>query len=182
MIDKESATATLAGGCFWCLEAAFELVRGVTKVVSGYCGGHVPNPSYEQVCAGTTGHAESVQLTFAPSDVSYSELLRVFFAIHDPTAQDRQGPDVGPQYRSVIFYHDQDQRVVVEQVIEELQEAGTWMRPVVTEIVSIGEFYQAEEYHQGYYRNNTNLPYCQIVIAPKVAKFRREHLAGLKKE
>ena len=182
MTEKESATATLAGGCFWCLEAAFELVRGVTKVVSGYCGGHVPDPSYEQVCMGTTGHAESVQLTFAPSDVPYSELLKAFFAIHDPTTQDRQGPDVGPQYRSVIFYHDQDQRVIAEQVIEELQKAGTWMQPVVTEIVPIREFYQAEEYHQGYFRHNTNLPYCQIVIAPKVAKFRREHLAELKKE
>lgn len=180
MIDEESTVATLAGGCFWCLEAVFELVEGVTKVVSGYCGGHVPNPSYEQVCTGTTGHAESVQLTFTPSQVSYSELLGIFFAIHDPTTKDRQGPDVGPHYRSVIFYHDQDQKVIAGQVIEELQKAGIWMRPVVTEIVPIGEFYQAEEYHQEYYRHNTNQPYCQIVIAPKVAKFRKEQLAKLK--
>ena len=175
MIEKETATATLAGGCFWCLEAVFELVPGVTKVVSGYCGGDVPNPSYEQVCTGTTGHAESVQLTFDPGIVPLDELLRIFFAVHDPTTKDRQGPDVGPEYRSVIFYHDQDQSAIAAQVIEELQRAKIWPRPVVTEIVPFAKFYPAEEYHQGYYRRNESQPYCQLVITPKVAKFRKEH-------
>ena len=182
MSNKESKIATLAGGCFWCLEAVYEQVRGIEGVIPGYIGGHIPNPSYELICTGTTGHAEAVQLTFDPGIVSYREILELFFAIHDPTTRDYQGPDVGPQYRSVIFYHDVGQKATVEQVLGEMESAHLWNRPIVTEVVPYTQFYLAEEYHHRYYRRNSNQPYCQVVIAPKVAKFRKEHFDKLARE
>ena len=173
--------ATLAGGCFWCLEAVFTELRGVEQVVSGYSGGTVPEPSYEHVCTGSTGHAEVVQITFDPAVISYRELLEVFFAIHDPTTLNRQGPDVGTQYRSAIFYHSPQQRVVAEQVIAQVTSAGMWDAPIVTQVVPLEAFYPAEAYHQGYFRRNPNQPYCRLVVAPKVAKFRKQYLTRLKK-
>lgn len=173
-------TATLAGGCFWCLEAVYADLRGVTRVVSGYTGGRMPNPSYEQVCAGTTGHAEVVQLTFDPQVVSYGDLLRVFFSIHDPTTLNRQGADAGTQYRSAIFYHSPEQQRVAAEVMAELQTAGVWDAPIVTEVVPLTEFYPAEDYHQEYFARNPNQPYCRAVVAPKVAKFRKHYLNKLK--
>jgi len=175
-------TAILAGGCFWCMEAVYEQLRGVEKVVSGYTGGHVPNPSYREVTTGTTGHAEAVQLTYDPKEVSYRDLLEVFFTIHDPTTLNRQGADVGPQYRSAIFYHDERQKEIVEDVIREMEQAGVWDDPIVTEVTPFDTFYVAEDYHQEYYRNNTYQPYCQVVIRPKVSKFRRKFMDRLKKE
>ena len=174
------AVATLAGGCFWCLEAVFELLDGVGKVESGYSGGHVPSPSYEEVCSGTTGHTEVVQVTFDPEVLSYRELLEVFFSIHDPTTLNRQDPDVGTQYRSAVFYHDAAQQAAAEAVIRELSEKGLWRDPIVTEVTPLEAFYRAEGYHQEYYRRNTYQPYCQFIIAPKVAKFRKEYLAKLR--
>jgi peptide-methionine (S)-S-oxide reductase len=171
---------TLAGGCFWCLEAVFEQLRGVTKVVSGYAGGTVPNPSYQAVCTGTTGHAEVLQITFDPSIITFRDLLDVFFTIHDPTTRNAQGGDVGTQYRSAIFYHDDEQRRVAEEVVRELEAAKVWDDPIVTEIVPFTVFYPAENYHQEYYRRNANQPYCRAVIAPKVAKLRSKYLAKLK--
>lgn len=178
---RKSETATLAGGCFWCLEAVFAELRGVERVVSGYSGGSVPNPTYEQVCTGTTGHAEVVQVTFDPQIVSFRELLEIFFAIHDPTTPNRQGPDVGTQYRSAIFYHTPEQREVAEQVITELERANVWDGPIVTEVRPFTAFYPAEEYHQEYFRRNPDRPYCRVAITPKVAKFRRQYLAKLKR-
>lgn len=175
-----SEKATLAGGCFWCLEAVFEELRGIEKVESGYSGGHVPNPTYEQVCTGTTGHAEVVQLTYDPGVISYREILEVFFTVHDPTTLNRQGPDVGTQYRSAIFYHDEEQRRTAEEVISELEEKGVWEDPIVTEVVPFEAFYPAEEYHREYFRNHPDQPYCRVVIAPKVAKFRKQYLERLK--
>ena len=172
--------ATLAGGCFWCLEAVFEQLRGVTKVASGYSGGHVPNPSYEAVCTGTTGHAEVVQVTFNPDELSYRDLLGVFFTLHDPTTLDRQGGDVGTQYRSAIFYHDDQQRRTAEEVVRELEAEHVLDDPIVTKIEPLKAFYPAEEYHREYYRRNSNQPYCRAVIAPKVAKLRRKYLEKLK--
>ena len=172
--------ATLGGGCFWCLEAVYEELRGVERVESGYSGGHVPNPTYRQVCSETTGHAEVVQLTFDPEVVSFHEILEVFFTIHDPTTLNRQGADVGESYRSAIFYHDEDQRRVAEEVIAELEARGVWDDPIVTEVTPFEEVYAAEDYHQEYFRNNAYQPYCQVVIAPKVAKFRKQHLDRLK--
>jgi peptide-methionine (S)-S-oxide reductase len=171
--------ATLAGGCFWCLEAVFEQLRGVEKVVSGYAGGHVQNPTYRQVCEGTTGHAEVVQVTFDPEQVSFRDLLGVFFTIHDPTTLNRQGADAGTQYRSAIFHHSPEQKAAAEEVIRELEAEGVWSDPIVTEIAPLTEFYPGEEYHQRYYRTNPNQPYCQVVVAPKVAKFRRKYLDRL---
>jgi peptide-methionine (S)-S-oxide reductase len=173
--------ATLAGGCFWCLEAVYEQLTGVEKVESGYAGGRVPNPTYRQVCTGTTGHAEAVRLTFDPEVVTYRDLLDVFFSIHDPTTLNRQGADVGTQYRSAIFYHSPEQKATAEQAMSELQAEGVWDRPIVTELAPAGEFYKAEEYHQEYYRNNQAQPYCRVVIAPKVGKFRQKYFARLKK-
>jgi len=173
--------ATLAGGCFWCLEAVFDELRGVREVVSGYAGGTVPDPSYEQVCAGTTGHAEVVQITFDPSVISFGELLEVFFTIHDPTTLNRQGPDVGTQYRSAIFYHSPEQKATAEQVVVELDASGTWSAPIVTKVAPFTAFYPAEEYHQEYFRRNPDQPYCAVVVAPKVAKLRKQHFAKLKK-
>jgi peptide-methionine (S)-S-oxide reductase len=166
------ATATFGGGCFWCLEAVFEMVRGVKSVASGYAGGHVPNPTYEQVCGKKTGHAEVVQITFDPAVVSFRELLGVFFAFHDPTTLNRQGADVGPQYRSVVFTHDDEQKLVTDEVIAELTATKVFPNPIVTEVKPLPEFYPAEDYHQGYYRNNPMQGYCVAVVSPKVAKFR----------
>ena len=172
--------ATLGGGCFWCLEAVFEQLQGVEKVESGYSGGTIVNPTYKQVSSGTTGHAEVVQVTFDPTAITFRELLEVFFTIHDPTTLNRQGADVGPQYRSAIFYHNEEQKAVAEQVIQEIAEAGIWDRPIVTEVTPFEAFFRAEDYHQEYYRNNAYQPYCQVVIAPKVAKFRASYLSKLK--
>jgi peptide-methionine (S)-S-oxide reductase len=172
--------ATLAGGCFWCLEAVFEQLKGVKKVESGYSGGHVPNPSYEAVCTGTTGHAEVTQVTFDPDVISFHDLLKVFFAIHDPTTLDRQGGDAGTQYRSAIFYHDDAQRGVAEDVVRELEAEHVFDDPIVTRIEALKAFYPAEEYHREYYRRNPNQPYCRAVIAPKVAKLRSKYLEKLK--
>ena len=173
--------ATLAGGGFWCLEAVFDDLEGVEDVVSGYSGGSVPNPTYKHVCTGDTGHAEVVQVTFNPDVISYRDLLRVFFTIHDPTTLNRQGADAGTQYRSAIFTHNETQEKVAEEVIAELNDAGLWDDPIVTEVVPIEAFYAAEEYHQEYFRRNPNQGYCRMVIAPKVAKFRKQYLERLKK-
>jgi peptide-methionine (S)-S-oxide reductase len=178
--DGNRELATLAGGCFWCLEAVYEGLRGVESVVSGYAGGHVPRPTYNQVCTGTTGHAEVVQLTFDPRAVSFRELLEVFFTVHDPTTLNRQGADIGTQYRSAIFYHSPAQRETAEQVITELTAARLWDAPIVTEVVPFQEFYPAEDYHQNYFENNPFQPYCRAVVAPKVAKFRKQFLEKLK--
>lgn len=166
-------TATLAGGCFWCLEAVYDQVIGVQDVVSGYTGGHVPNPTYRQVCDGNTGHAEAVQIRFDPTQINYRELLEIFFSIHDPTTLNRQGADVGTQYRSAIFYHSEEQRQIAEQLVRELSEQQVFRDPIVTEIVPATTFYPAEEYHQEYFARNPYQPYCQFVVAPKVAKFRK---------
>lgn len=179
MADLE--LATLGGGCFWCIEPVFDELEGVEDVVSGYSGGDRRNPTYEQVCSGATGHAEVVQIRFDPARVSYRELLQVFFTVHDPTQLNRQGNDVGTQYRSVIFYHSPEQKQTAEAVIEELTAAGLWPRPIVTELSPFKEFYPAEDYHQEYYRHNPQQPYCQIVVAPKVAKFRQKFTDRLKK-
>jgi peptide-methionine (S)-S-oxide reductase len=180
-MERNEEIATLAGGCFWCLEAVFADLRGVARVVSGYSGGHVENPTYRAVCDGTTGHAEVVQVTFDPQVVSYRELLEVFFTIHDPTTLNRQGGDVGTQYRSAIFYHSPEQQETAAQVIAELGAAGVWDAPIVTEVVPFQIFYPAEDYHQEYYQNNAGQPYCRAVIAPKVAKFRQKYLEKLKR-
>jgi peptide-methionine (S)-S-oxide reductase len=173
--------ATLAGGCFWCLEAVFDDLKGVEHVGSGYAGGTVANPSYQQVCAGTTGHAEVVQITFDPRVIGFKDLLEVFFTIHDPTTLNRQGADEGTQYRSAIFYHNPEQKAIAEQVIKEIDAARIWNAPVVTELAPLTAFYQAEDYHQEYFARNAGQPYCQFVIAPKVAKFRKHYLEKLKK-
>jgi peptide-methionine (S)-S-oxide reductase len=172
--------ATLAGGCFWCLEAAFSQLRGVERVQSGYAGGKVANPTYEAVCTGTTGHAEVVQIAFDPQVVSYADLLHVFFTIHDPTTLNRQGGDVGTQYRSAIFYHTPEQKAEAERVIRELQVEKVWDDPIVTELKPLETFYPAEEYHRDYYRRNPDQGYCHAVIAPKVAKVRKLYLDKLK--
>jgi peptide-methionine (S)-S-oxide reductase len=171
--------ATLGGGCFWCLEAVYQDLRGVRQVVSGYAGGHVENPTYEQVCSGATGHAEVVQVGFDRSVVSYRELLEVFFTIHDPTTLNRQGADVGTQYRSVIFFHTPEQERTAREVIDEIEAARVWDSPVVTEVAPLPRFYPAEEYHQNYFRRNPNQPYCRVVVMPKVAKFRQKFLEKL---
>jgi len=173
--------ATLGGGCFWCTEAVFSELKGVEKVESGYSGGSVPNPTYEQVCTGTTGHAEVVQVTFDPSMISFREILQIFFTMHDPTTLNRQGVDVGTQYRSVIFYHDEQQKAIAEQVSKETEGSGVWAGRIVTKLEPFSAFYPAEEYHRDYYRNNQYQPYCQAVIAPKVAKLRRHYREKLKK-
>ncbi|HEX8129265.1 MAG TPA: peptide-methionine (S)-S-oxide reductase MsrA [Pyrinomonadaceae bacterium] len=181
MTNQNEEIATLAGGCFWCLEAVYADLRGVARVVSGYSGGHVENPTYRAVCDGTTGHAEVVQITFDPQVVSYRELLEVFFTIHDPTTLNRQGGDVGTQYRSAVFYHSPEQRDAATEVIVALEAARVWDAPIVTEVVPFEIFYPAEDYHQEYYQNNANQPYCRAVIAPKVAKFRQKYLEQLKR-
>jgi len=178
--SPQREVATLAGGCFWCLEAAFQDLKGVERVQSGYAGGRVANPSYEQVCTGTTGHAEVVQITFDPEMVSFDDLLHVFFTIHDPTTLNRQGVDVGTQYRSAIFYHTADQKAAAERVIAELQSEHVWDDPIVTELKPLEAFYPAEEYHRDYFRRNPTQGYCSAVIAPKVAKVRKLFLDKLK--
>ena len=177
-----TALATLGGGCFWCLEAAFQPLRGVERVQSGYSGGHVPNPSYRAVCEGDTGHAEVVQLTFDPAQIAYRDLLTVFFTIHDPTSLNRQGADEGTQYRSAIFCHDAGQAQAAREVIVELTAAGIYDDPIVTEVVPLTAFYPADASHDDYYRRNPNQPYCRAVVAPKVAKVRARFLELLRKE
>lgn len=167
-------TATLGGGCFWCVEAVFLDLKGVHEAVSGYAGGQVANPSYEQVCTGKTGHAEVVQIKFDPDVISYEELLEVFWRTHDPTTLNRQGADVGPQYRSVIFYHNEEQKAIAEKSKAETDASDLWPNPIVTEISPLNRFYKAEQYHQDYYENNATQPYCRMVIDPKLAKFRQE--------
>jgi len=168
-----SEQATVAGGCFWCIEAAFKRVRGIESAVSGYCGGNTADPTYEEVCSGTTGHAEAVQLTYDPEVISYEEILEVFFEIHDPTTKDREGPDVGSQYRSGVYYHDDEQRDAVESYIDELEAAAEG--PIVTEVAPLETFYRAEEKHQDYFEKNPDQPYCQMQIPPKLKKIEEKH-------
>jgi peptide-methionine (S)-S-oxide reductase len=172
--------ATLGGGCFWCLDAVFSELKGVHSVVSGYSGGHVANPTYEMVCSDRTGHAEVVQISFDPSVISYGELLDVFFTIHDPTTPNRQGDDVGTQYRSMILYHDARQKSEAEGIIRRVNASGMWDKEIVTELEPLKAFYPAEDYHQGYFKKNPYQPYCRVVIAPKVAKLRKKYLEKLK--
>jgi peptide-methionine (S)-S-oxide reductase len=174
--------ATLGGGCFWCLEAAYEVLNGVESVVSGYAGGQIKNPTYREVCSGKTGHAEVVQISYDPEIISFRDVLEIFFTIHDPTTLNRQGADVGTQYRSVIFYHDEAQRAIAEQVITELGDEQVFGAPIVTQVQPLPTFYPAEDYHQGYFRNNPGQPYCSFVVAPKVAKVRQKYQAMLKAE
>lgn len=176
----ETATAVLGGGCFWCLEAVYNELPGVIRVISGYAGGTVPNPSYEQVCSGRTGHAEVVQITFDPSLVSFRELLEVFFTIHDPTTLNRQGADVGTQYRSIILFQSPEQEQTAREVTNEINASGIWREPIVTQVEPLERFYPAEAYHQNYFELNPDQPYCQIVIAPKVARARQKYLSRLK--
>jgi len=172
---------TLGGGCFWCIEAVFDELKGVEQVESGYSGGSVANPSYRQVCTGTTGHAEVVQVTFDPKVIALRDILGVFFTVHDPTTLNRQGPDVGTQYRSAIFYRNQEQKAVAEQTIKETQAAKLWKDPIVTEVTRFKVFYKAEDYHQEYFKMNGEAPYCRFMIAPKMAKFREHYRDKLKK-
>jgi peptide-methionine (S)-S-oxide reductase len=172
--------ATLGGGCFWCTEAVFVQVQGVVKVESGYSGGMVANPSYREVCTGNTGHAEAAQITFDPSVISYREVLEIFFGTHDPTTLNRQGADVGTQYRSVIFYHDEGQKQIATTVIQGLNAEKIWEKPIVTTVEPFKSFYKAEDYHQNYFANNPDQPYCQVVISPKVSKFRKKFAERLK--
>jgi len=177
----QTEVATLAGGCFWCLEAVFDQLNGVLHVESGYAGGRIANPTYKAVCTGTTGHAEVTQITFDPKVVSFKDLLDVFFTIHDPTTLNRQGADVGTQYRSAIFYHTPEQKAIAEQTIATLNAEKLWPAPIVTEVSAAPTFYEAEDYHQEYFANNGNQPYCRVVVAPKVAKFRQHFLAKMKR-
>jgi len=181
MTDAAKEIATLAGGCFWCLEAVFDDLKGVASVESGYMGGRTSNPTYEEVCSGKTGHAEVVQLTFDPAVVTFKEILEVFFVIHDPTTLDRQGNDVGTQYRSAVFYHSAEQKAAAEQVIANLGSARVYDDPIVTEVAAASQFYRAETYHQEYFQRNPGQPYCAYVVRPKVAKFRKQFLGKLKK-
>ena len=176
----EIEVATLGGGCFWCTEAVFAQLRGVEKVEPGYSGGKLENPTYEDVCTDATGHAEVVQITYNPNVISFEELLNVFFTVHDPTTLNRQGNDVGTQYRSVIFYRDDKQRVIANQVIQEIGERKIWGKPIVTEVAPFTRFYPAEEYHRDYFKRNSGQGYCQFVIEPKVAKFRKHYVDKLK--
>ena len=175
------AVATFGAGCFWCVEAAFQQLKGVSSVVSGYSGGNVEKPSYKEVCTGTTGHAEVCQIEYDHETISYIELLEIFFEIHDPTTLNRQGNDIGTQYRSVIFYHDEDQKNSAEKIKTELDTKGAWKNPIVTEITAFTKFYKAEDYHQDYYRSNPNLPYCRVVIKPKIDKFEKAFKLKLNK-
>jgi peptide-methionine (S)-S-oxide reductase len=178
--EQNRGVATLGGGCFWCLEAVFDDLRGVASVESGYAGGDTVDPTYQEVCAGTTGHAEVVRVTFDPREVSYKEILEVFFTIHDPTTLNRQGADVGTQYRSAVFYHTPEQKEAAERTIAELDAAKIWDAPIVTQVVPLEKFYEAEDYHQEYFRKNPTQGYCRMVVAPKVAKFRTHFLEKLK--
>ncbi len=168
------AVATLGGGCFWCIEAVFEQVEGVTEVVNGYAGGHAPNPTYEAVCSGTTGHAEVCQIHYDPKIISYKEILEIFFSVHDPTTLNRQGADVGEQYRSIILYHSPQQKAIAEQFIKELQQSGRFTKPIVTQIQPLKVFYRAEAYHQNYFQKHPEQAYCRLVIQPKVDKLKKQ--------
>ena len=172
---------TLAGGCFWCIEAVFRELQGVLKVISGYSGGTSANPTYSQVCQGITGHAEAVQISFDPAEISFEDLLNVFFSIHNPTTLNRQGADVGTQYRSAIFYHSPEQKMIAEKLIAELNQSNVWDNPIVSQLAPFDKFYKAEDHHQDYFANNPNQPYCSVVVAPKVVKFRKNFLDRLKK-
>jgi peptide-methionine (S)-S-oxide reductase len=178
--SDQAEVATLAGGCFWCLEAVYDELNGVLDVVSGYSGGHLENSTYYQVVNGNTGHAEVVQITFDPQQISFREILSVFFTIHDPTTLNRQGADVGTQYRSAIFYHSPEQKAAAEEIIREMEAEEVWDNPIVTEVTPFQRFYPAEEYHQEYYAKNPGQGYCRVVIAPKVAKFRSKYFEKLK--
>jgi peptide-methionine (S)-S-oxide reductase len=180
MKQVQSETATLGGGCFWCVEAVFEQLDGVERVRSGYSGGRLPSPTYQQVCSGATGHAEVVQVDFDPKVIPYRDLLEIFFAFHDPTTPNQQGADIGTQYRSVIYYHSPEQKAVAEEVIAELTRTRVFDDPIVTELAAFTSFYPAEDYHQGYYRQNPQQPYCRATITPKVAKLRSKYAARLK--
>lgn len=181
METKNLETATLAGGCFWCVEPIFDDLRGVGSVESGYSGGHTPNPTYQQVCSEATGHAEAVQLKFNPDEISFKEILQIFFTVHDPTTLNRQGNDIGTSYRSAIFYHSDEQKKVAEEVVKEIETADIYANPIVTEIKPFDKFYVAENYHQDYFANNPNQPYCAAIVAPKVAKFRQKFVGKLKR-
>ena len=181
MANSDREIATLGGGCFWCLEAVYDGMKGVESVESGYMGGRTPKPTYEEVCGGDTGHAEEVRITFDPAAVSFKELLEVFFTIHDPTTLNRQGNDAGTQYRSAIFYHSPAQKAAAEEVMARLAAAKLWKDPIVTEVTPASTFHVAENYHQEYYERNPYQPYCRAVVAPKVAKFRKQFLEKLKK-
>ena len=180
METKNMETATLGAGCFWCVEAVFDDLRGVESVESGYSGGHTENPTYREVCSETTGHAEVIQIKFNPNEISFKEILQVFFTVHDPTTLNRQGNDVGSSYRSAIFYHSEEQQRIAEEVITEFTEEGIYDNPIVTEVAPFDKFYGAENYHQEYFANNPNQPYCAAVVAPKVAKFRQKYVSRLK--
>ncbi len=183
LYDEEMAEekATLGAGCFWCVEAVFDDLRGVTDVVSGYSGGHKENPTYQEVCSETTGHAEVVQITFDPDEITFREILRVFFTVHDPTTLNRQGNDIGTSYRSAIFYHSDEQKEAAEEIIGEVAEAGIYSDPIVTEVSKFEKFWPGEDYHQEYFANNPNQPYCAAVVAPKVSKFRKAFVDQLKR-
>lgn len=181
MENEKFETATLGGGCFWCTEAVFDSLRGVEQVISGYSGGHAENPTYQEVCGGGTGHAEVIRVVFDPAEISFRDILRVFFATHDPTTMNRQGNDIGTQYRSAVFYHSGEQKRIAEEVIDEIETEGIYDDPVVTEVTEFTNFYPAEDYHQDYFENNPNQPYCSAIVAPKVAKFRKVFFDRLKK-
>ncbi len=181
-MNSGNDTATFGGGCYWCVEAVYQELEGVVSVTSGFSGGQRENPTYEQVCSGATGHAEVVQIVYDPSKISFDELLEVFWTVHDPTTLNRQGADVGTQYRSVIFYHNDEQKLLAEKYKKELGASGAWDRPIVTEISPATKFYSAEKYHQEYYKNNPNQPYCSFVIQPKVEKFRKVFKDKLKSQ
>lgn len=180
MENKTTETATLGAGCFWCVEAVFDDLQGVVSVESGYSGGHTANPTYREVCGETTGHAEVVQLTFDPNEISFKEILQVFFTVHDPTQLNRQGNDIGTSYRSAIFYHDENQKHIAEETIKEIEAEGIYDKKIVTELAPFDKFYMGEDYHQEYFANNPNQPYCAAVVAPKVAKFRQKFTHRLK--
>lgn len=180
MNEEKFETATLAAGCFWCVEAIFDDLIGVEDVVSGYSGGHMDNPTYQEVCSETTGHAEVIQIRFDPTKISFKEILQVFFTVHDPTQLNRQGNDIGTSYRSAIFYHSDEQKRVAEEVIAEIAAEQIYDSPIVTEVTAFDRFWPAENYHQEYFANNPNQPYCAAVVAPKVAKFRQKFLSKLK--
>jgi len=179
-MNSNTQTITLGGGCFWCLEAVYDQLEGVLDVVSGYAGGHMHNPDYKTVCSGATGHAEVVQVTFDPQTITFKEILEVFFSIHDPTTLNRQGADVGTQYRSAIFYHSEAQKATAEDVVADFEAQQIWDNPIVTEIMPLDVFYPAEDYHQEYFQRNPYQGYCQAVISPKVAKFRKKYAHRLK--
>ena len=181
MENTNLETATLAAGCFWCVEAVFDDLKGVEDVVSGYSGGHTENPTYREVCSETTGHAEVVQIGFDPNEISFKEILQVFFTVHDPTTLNRQGNDVGSSYRSAIFYHSDEQKRIAEEVIKEVSDEAVYDNPIVTEVTKFDKFYPAEDYHQEYFANNPTQPYCAAVVAPKVSKFRQKYTSKLKR-